>query len=229
MKDSFHALRRSLLKCSETSTRTSPLGSSSTIGARTNGILSFANQGHRLFVSRLQQCCKDWQLSQRVIFCQVETKMLKLGQGHLAPPPTSMLRSSTALENTVINSQIMRVIPVICNMSTKSAKHPRRAASHAPSSIALGMIIPLCSRYQPKTDRAVELDCGGALQSKDHMYEIINAPGFELTPRPKDSYEIYIYSAGRKMGYEICPETDCEEVSPIGESDISIVEVQEAE
>ena len=45
------------------------------------------------------------------------------------------------------------VIPVVCNMSSK-------AASHAPTSVALGMIVPLCSYYQPKTERAVKLCVG---------------------------------------------------------------------
>ena len=49
-------------------------------------------------------------------------------------------------------------------------------------------------------------------------------PEFELTPRPKDSYKIYVYTAGQKMGYKICPETDCEEVSPVGEPHTSIVD-----
>ena len=34
----------------------------------------------------------------------------------------------------------------------------------------------------------------------------------------------YVYTAGRNMTYKICPETDCEEVSPTSEPDISIVE-----
>ena len=123
-------------------------------------------------------------------------------------------------------------MPVACNMSNKSAKHPRCAESHAPTSIALGflgMIAPLCSYYQPKQERTVKLNFNGTFTSKidmDHQinYHLQNTLHFELMPTTPDSYEISLYTVGRKIPYKICPEIDCEEVTFIGEPDTSIIE-----
>ena len=71
------------------------------------------------------------------------------------------------------------------------SKHPRCAASHAPTSIALGMIGPLCSYYQPKTDRPVELNLNGTFRSQIYMDNKLppkDAPHFELMPTSPDSY-----------------------------------------
>ena len=48
-----------------------------------------------------------------------------------------------------------RVLTVVCNMSRKKKnnKHWFCAASHAPTTVASGRIVPLSPYYQPKTDR----------------------------------------------------------------------------
>ena len=64
-------------------------------------------------------------------------------------------------------------------------------------------------------------------RSMAHMDNNINlylkqTPQFDLMPPTPDSYEIYTYTTGRKIPYKICPETDCEEVSPVGEPSASL-------
>ena len=108
-------------------------------------------------------------------------------------------------------------IPVICNMSKKYGKHPRCASSHAPSTIPIGVSVH------------VKLDAEGGFKSKTHVNQVINqflgaAPHFPLMPPVNEENEIHLYTSGRKFAYKDCPETDCEEVSPIGEPEISIVE-----
>ena len=44
------------------------------------------------------------------------------------------------------------VIPIICQTSNKTQKHPDCACAHAPSRVATGLITPLVSYYQPKVD-----------------------------------------------------------------------------
>ena len=46
-----------------------------------------ASPGPQLSASKLQQCCKDWQLFHRAKFCQAETKKVNLVQEHTALPP----------------------------------------------------------------------------------------------------------------------------------------------
>ena len=48
------------------------------------------------------------------------------------------------------------------------------------------------------------------------------APEFHLMPPVNDDNETYVYTAGRKVGYKVCPETDFQEF--VEEPDISIVE-----
>ena len=61
------------------------------------------------------------------------------------------------------------VLPVVCNMSNTSSKHGRCAARHAPTTVALGMIAPLCSYYQPKTERTPKLSYNGTYRGRIHL------------------------------------------------------------
>ena len=93
----------------------------------------------------------------------------------------------------------------------------------------IGVIVPLCSDYQPKTERTPKLDYDGTFGSKTHMdnnlnWRLNNAPHFDVMPKMPDSYETYLYTADGKIPDKICPETDCEEVIIPAEPDISFVE-----
>ena len=120
------------------------------------------------------------------------------------------------------------VLAVVCSMSNRSSKHNRCAASHARATIALGMIAPLCSHYQPKTERTPKLTYNVSTGTFRGRIDLENSTnwyqGFDVVPQTPDSYKTYLHTAGRKIPYKTCPETDCEEVTTPGEPDTIIVE-----
>ena len=103
-----------------------------------------------------------------------------------------------------------RVLPAVCNVSNKSAKRNTCAARRAPTPIALGLIVPLCSYYQPKTDRTPNRpklsynSSMGTCRSRMHLENNISwyldkANAFDMMPKTPNSYETYLYTAGCKI------------------------------
>ena len=98
------------------------------------------------------------------------------------------------------------VLPIICQMSNKNAKHPYCACAHAPSCVATGLIIPLVNYYQPKVDRQVKLEeCGDCPTVADVMgvlNEVLQKePDFAEVPDINGANEIFMckaYSAPAK-------------------------------
>ena len=104
------------------------------------------------------------------------------------------------------------VTPVIYNMSNK---HPRYAASHAPSSIALGMIIPLCPYYLPAQARA-DSPSRRWWRTQEQVLH-----GLWIDTSNSGLLRDLCVHRSREMAYKICPETDWRSQS-IGEPDVSI-------
>ena len=93
------------------------------------------------------------------------------------------------------------------------------------------MSLPLCSYYQPATNRSPALrynSAQGKLKDLNNLHVTMNyhatPQGSTPMPRTPDSYDTYLYTNGCKIPYKICPDTDCEEVTNIGDPAISIVE-----
>ena len=122
------------------------------------------------------------------------------------------------------------VIPLICHMRNKKQKHPTCACAHAPSAVAIGIVIPIISYYQPKFQRKIKLEDMWRLRDQGNLIGVLNdslrkkKTHFEEVPPVKDDNEIFMYISGKKLPYKFCPETDAEELVYVSDQELSLIE-----